>query len=64
MLKTLVRGLGSPPSSLPNANDRMDSPSDDGDDDDIDWEFLSSKTEGCQARDLTKLVKRSVVLYW
>lgn len=29
-------------------------------DDGIDWEYLSSKTEGCQARDLTKLVKRCV----
>ena len=27
-------------------------------DDRIDWEYLSSKTEGCQARDLAKLVKR------
>lgn len=35
---------------------------DDDDDDDggIDWEYLSSKTEGCQARDLAKLVKRCV----
>ncbi|CAM9982604.1 unnamed protein product [Ectocarpus sp. 12 AP-2014] len=37
----------------------------DGDDDDddggIDWEYLSSKTEGCQARDLAKLVKRAVL---
>ena len=29
-------------------------------DDGIDWEYLSSKTEGCQARDLAKLVKRWV----
>lgn len=28
------------------------------DDAGIDWEYLSSKTEGCQARDLAKLVKR------
>ncbi|CAM9368423.1 unnamed protein product [Ectocarpus fasciculatus] len=34
----------------------------DGDDDGgIDWEYLASKTEGCQARDLAKLVKRAVL---
>ena len=31
-------------------------------DDGIDWEYLSSKTEGCQARDLAKLVKRWVAV--
>ncbi|CAM9343475.1 unnamed protein product [Scytosiphon promiscuus] len=30
-------------------------------DDSIDWEYLSSKTEGCQARDLAKLVKRALL---
>lgn len=30
----------------------------DDDDDDMDWEYLSSRTEGCQARDLSRLVKR------
>ncbi|CAM9578627.1 unnamed protein product, partial [Hapterophycus canaliculatus] len=30
-------------------------------DDSIDWEYLSSKTEGCQARDLAKLAKRALL---
>lgn len=31
---------------------------DDDDTEGMDWEFLAFKTEGCQARDLSKLVKR------
>ncbi|CAN0052471.1 unnamed protein product, partial [Laminaria digitata] len=66
ILKSLVRSLGDPGARSVAGNGAMEEAEneeeeEEQEDDSIDWEYLSSKTEGCQARDLAKLVKRALL---
>ena len=67
ILQALIRGLGAsapggelggPRNVYHQEREREEEGEEEEQDEGIDWEYLSSKTEGCQARDLAKLVKR------